>query len=126
MKFSELDGKEIFFPKGVTQRPYQRVVVAQAADAISTQYSIQKLRPDIEPFGLDVLSDFPQKREVLAWVKTFMVHVPHWPVGPDNFLDNEEAAPHDELSEPDTPETVCTDSDWKAPCCSLTHSLFHA
>eukprot|EP00891_Asterochloris_glomerata_P006452 jgi/Astpho2/6452/Aster-08435 len=63
MKFSELDGKEIFFPKGVTQRPYQRVVVAQAADAISTQYSIQKLRPDIEPFGLDVLSDFPQKRE---------------------------------------------------------------
>ena len=111
MKFSDLDGKEIFFPKEVTQRPYQRVVVAQAADAISTQCSMQKLRPDIAPFNLDVLSDFPQKREVLAWVKTSMVHVPHWPVGPDSFVDNEAAAPQDELSEPDTRETVCTDSD---------------
>ena len=109
-----MDGKEIFFPKGVTQRPYQRVLVAQAADAISTQCSMQKLRPDIAPFNLDVLSDFPQKREVLAWVKTFMVHVPHWPVGPeaaDNVVDDEEAALHDEPREPDTPETACPDLD---------------
>eukprot|EP00891_Asterochloris_glomerata_P005842 jgi/Astpho2/5842/fgenesh1_pg.00080_%23_84_t len=63
MKFSDLDGKAIFFPENVRQRPYQRVVIAQAADAISTQYDIEKLRPDLEPFCLDVLSDFPKKRE---------------------------------------------------------------
>ena len=114
MKFSDLDGKAIFFPENVRQRPYQRVVIAQAADAISTQYDIEKLRPDLEPFCLDVLSDFPKKREVLAWVKTSMVNVPHWPVGPDaanNSVDIEEAAPHDEPSEPDTLDCACTDSD---------------
>ena len=81
-----------------------------------------QLRPGIKTFNLDVLSDFPQNKQVLAWVDTSMVHVPHWPVGPeaaDKDLDNGEAALHYIPSDLDTLDTACTDSGWSAMPSSL-------
>ena len=83
MKFSDLDGRAVFFPDGVAERPYQRVVVSQATDAITTQWKLGKLRPELELFNPDVLSDFANKETVSAWVKTTMVQLPHWPPGPE-------------------------------------------
>ncbi len=85
MTFRELDGRAIYFPPEVHQRPYHRVVVTQAAHAITAMWKAGKLRQDVVdvPFRLDVLSDFDQKDACMAWVKTTMVHFPEWPVGPE-------------------------------------------
>lgn len=83
MTFRGLDGRAIYFPAEAHERPYHRVVVTQAAHAISAMWKAGKLRKDVVPFRLDVLSEFDQKEKCLAWVKTTMVHFPEWPVGPE-------------------------------------------
>ena len=82
MRFSDLDQKPVYFPDGVTERPYQGVVVLQATDAITHQWKRGTLRPEMELFNLDVLSDFRNKKTVSAWVQTQMAQLPHWPPGP--------------------------------------------
>ena len=83
MTFDELDNTAVYFPKGVTERPYERVIVAHAAHAIASTWQRGRLRADIDHFVLDVLSDFEQKPQVLAWVRTTVTCVPDWPVGPE-------------------------------------------
>ena len=84
MTFCELDGRAIYFPAEVRERPYHRVVVTQAAHAITAMWKAGKLRKDVVPFRLDVPSEFDQKDACLAWVKTTIVHFPEWPVGPES------------------------------------------
>lgn len=93
MRFSDLDERVVFFPPGVAARPYQRVVVSQAAEAISFQWKLGTLRPEMEPFNLDVMSDFPNKKTISAWVENTMWQVPSWRPGPDEEaeLQSEEA-----------------------------------
>ncbi|KAK9820582.1 hypothetical protein WJX72_011924 [[Myrmecia] bisecta] len=81
MTFDELDNKPLYFPDDVDVRPYERVIVSQAAHAIANTWKRGKLRHDIDHFVLDVVSDFAQK-PVLAWVRTTMACLPDWPVGP--------------------------------------------
>ena len=83
MTFRGLDGRAVYFPAAVLERPYHRVVVTQAGHAITAMWKAGKLRKDVVPFRLDVLSEFDQKDACLAWVKTATVHFPEWPVGPE-------------------------------------------
>ena len=82
MTFDELDNKPLYFPDGVDVRPYHRVIVSQAAHAIASTWKKGKLSADIDHFLLDVVSDFEQKPQVSAWVRTTMACLPNWPVGP--------------------------------------------
>ena len=82
MTFEELDNKPLCFPDGVDVRPYDRVIVSQAAHAIASTWKRGKLRADIDHFVLDSLSEFEQKPQVAAWVRTTMACLPDWPVGP--------------------------------------------
>lgn len=95
MTFRDLDNREIYFPAGVITRPYQRVVAAQAANAIIHMWKLGKLREDIDKFRLDVVSDFSAKPACLAWIRTAMVYLPSWPVGPEPEVEIDEAHPKD-------------------------------
>ncbi|BDA50354.1 hypothetical protein COCOBI_16-0300 [Coccomyxa sp. Obi] len=83
MTFRDLDKREIYFPAHVNTRPYQRLIATQAANAITKMWKLGRLREDIEQFRLDVVEDFPEKQACLAWIRTLMVHIPDWPVGPE-------------------------------------------
>ncbi|BDA50355.1 hypothetical protein COCOBI_16-0310 [Coccomyxa sp. Obi] len=83
MTFRQLDKQEIYFPAHVKTRPYPRIIATQAANAITKMWKMGRLREDIEKFRLDVVEDFPAKQACLWWIRTMMVHIPDWPVGPE-------------------------------------------